>query len=109
MAKFMVLYRSPTPAAEMMAQMTPEQSKAGMDMWMDWSKKAGAALADFGMPLGASRSVGSDAAASQVTGYSILEAGSLDEAMKLVEDHPHLKTPGGATIDVYEFLPAPGM
>jgi hypothetical protein len=61
------------------------------------------------MPLGESRSVGSKSTDSQVTGYSILEAGSLDDALKLVEDHPHLKTPGGATIDVYEFLPAPGM
>jgi hypothetical protein len=109
MAKFMVLYRSPTPATEMMAQMTAEQSKAGMDMWMAWSEKVGPALADFGMPLGASRSVGSKSSESQVTGYSILEAGSLDEAMNLVEDHPHLQTPGGATIDVYEFLPMPGM
>ena len=109
MAKFMVLYRSPTPATEMMTQMTDEQRKAGMDMWMAWSGKVGGALADFGMPLGESRSVGSDAAPSQVTGYSILEAGSLDEAMKLVDDHPHLQTPGGATIDVYEFLPMPGM
>ena len=109
MAKFMVLYRSPTPATEMMTQMTPEQRKAGMDMWMAWSEKCGAALADFGMPLGDSRSVGSDSTDSQVTGYSILEAGSLDEAVKLVDDHPHLMTPGAATIDVYEFLPMPGM
>jgi hypothetical protein len=109
MAKFMVLYRSPTPATEMMTQMTEEQRKAGMDMWMAWSEKVGTALADFGMPLGESRSVGSDSRDSQVTGYSILEAGSLEEATKLVNDHPHLKTPGGATIDVYEFLPMPGM
>jgi hypothetical protein len=68
--KFLVLYNSPIPAAEMMASATPEQTQAA--------------------------------------GYSILQAESLDGAAKMVEDHPHLETPGG-TIDVLEFLAMPGM
>jgi hypothetical protein len=32
----------------------------------------------------------------------------LDAAAKMLEDHPHLQTPGG-TIDVMELLSMPGM
>jgi hypothetical protein len=37
-----------------------------------------------------------------------VEADSLGDATKMLEDHPHLQTPGG-TIDVLEFLAMPGM
>src|SRR5258708_3899406 len=112
MAKYLVLYRSETPAAEMMATMTPEQGEAGMEIWMKWSQSVGERLADFGMPLGPSKHVHRGSVASgdeTVTGYSILEAGSIDDAVKLVKDHPHFQTPGDASIEVHEFLPAPGM
>ena len=41
MKKFLVLYRSSTPARELMESSTPEQMQAGMDAWMNWSKRAG--------------------------------------------------------------------
>jgi hypothetical protein len=28
--------------------------------------------------------------------------------VKLVDQHPHLMTPGGATVEVHELLPMPG-
>ena len=36
------------------------------------------------------------------------EAGSLDDAVRVVADHPHVHTPDGS-IDVLEFLQMPGM
>jgi hypothetical protein len=39
MSKFLVLYNSPAPAVEMMANATPEQAPAGMEAWMAWAKK----------------------------------------------------------------------
>jgi hypothetical protein len=111
MTKFLVLYNSPISAAEMMANATPEQAQAGMDAWMAWAKKNGDAVADLGMPLGSSVRVAPGSVtpgSSQASGYSILEAESLDAAAKRIEDHPHLQTPGG-TIEVFEFLPMPGM
>jgi hypothetical protein len=109
--KFLVLYNSPIPAAEMMANMSPEEAKAGMDAWMAWSQKVGDALVDFGLPLGSNRRIEADSASrgsTQASGYSIVQAESLDSATKMLEDHPHLQTPGG-TIDVLECLPMPGM
>ena len=111
MGKFLVLYNSPMSAAEQMAKATPEQMKAGMDAWMAWARRTGEGLVDFGVPLGSSKTVSSGSVgngSSQATGYSILQADSLDGAAKMLEDHPHLHTPG-ATIEVIEFLPMPGM
>jgi hypothetical protein len=111
MAKFLVLYNSQMSAAEVMANATPEEAKAGMDAWMAWAGEAGDAVLDLGMPLGSSKHLegGSTTDGSNpASGYSILEAGSLETASGLVENHPHLGVPGN-TIDVMEFLPMPGM
>ena len=104
MKKFMVLYRAPASAREQMAKATPEQAKAGMDAWMAWSQRCGDALADMGSPLASS----GKSAGDPVAGYSVLRAESLDGANKLLEGHPHLMMPG-ASIEVLEFLPIPGM
>jgi hypothetical protein len=77
---------------------------------MAWAKKNGDSLVDLGMPLGPSMHVTAGSAepgSSQVSGFSIVEAGSLEQAAKMLEDDPHHRTPGGA-IDVFEFLPMPG-
>lgn len=111
MAKFMVLYNSPVSAADQMASATPEQAQAGMDAWMAWAQKSGDAIVDLGVPLGSSRHVEGGSATEgslQATGYSIIQADSLDAATTIVEDHPHFQIPG-ASIDVVEFLPIPGM
>jgi hypothetical protein len=42
------------------------------------------------------------------TGYSILQAESKDALMALLKNHPHFMAPG-ASIEVFEFLPMPGM
>jgi hypothetical protein len=111
MAKFLVLYSSPVTYAEQMEMSTPEEMKAGMDAWTEWGGNVGAALVDFGLPLGESNRISGDSTssgASDARGYSIIEADSLEAATKLVEDHPHLHQPDGS-IDVFEMMPAPGM
>jgi hypothetical protein len=57
MKRFLVLYKSSTPAGEMMAASTPEQMQAGMEDWQRWAAKTGDAIVDLGSPLGASASV----------------------------------------------------
>jgi hypothetical protein len=112
MTRFLVLYNSSTPAGEMMAASTPEQMQAGMEEWQRWVTKAGDAIVDLGTPLGDSASVsgGSNAGAgAHITGFSILQAESLDAVTTLLQDHPHLKTPGESSITVLEALSMPGM
>jgi hypothetical protein len=105
MAKFLVLYRSTTTAAEQMATTTPEQAQAGMQAWMTWAQKAGPALVELGSPLSQVTSGGN--AGDPIGGYSILQADDPTALAAVLEGHPH--TAWGGTIEVLEFLPMPGM
>ena len=111
MKKFLVIYGSPVSAREQMLKATPEQAKAGMEAWMKWSQKAGQAIVDLGAPLGNSASVANGKATdtkSEIGGFSILQADSREALTALLAEHPHFMMPG-ATIEVHEFLPIPGM
>jgi hypothetical protein len=111
MAKFLVLYNSPMSASEVMGSSSPEEMKAGMDAWMAWFQKNGDAVADLGNPVEARlhlESGSSGQSSNQASGFSIVQADSVDAATKVLEEHPHLSVPGN-TIDVLEFLPMPGM
>jgi hypothetical protein len=111
MKKFLVLYQSTVPASEQMKNATPEQAKAGMDAWMSWAGRVGDGIVDMGSPVAASAKLtgsGQSASSSPVGGFSILQAESKDAVLKLLNNHPHFMAPGGS-IEVFEFLPMPGM
>jgi hypothetical protein len=110
--KFLVLYESSMSAREEMARATPEQQKAGMDMWMQWAAKTKSHIVELGQPVGDGKHVAQNGHVSEarenIGGYSILQAASLDEAVKLLHEHPHFHSPNGA-ISVLELMPIPGM
>ena len=111
MTRYLVIYEAPASAQQQFADATPEQTQAGMDAWMAWAEKAGEAVVDLGAPLASGRSISKDGVAQypgQATGYSVLEAASLDDATGLLREHPHLHTPNGS-ITVLEAMPIPGM
>ena len=112
MKRFMVLYTSPKPAEEALAEASPEEAEAGMKIWMDWAAKAGDGIVDLGTPLGATKVMdGSSVADTAATfgGYSIIQVEDLDAAVKLMEGHPHFMSGEGATIQIHESLDIPGM
>ena len=109
MSKFMVLYRSPMPALEMLQSVSPEEMREGMEQFQAWMTKLGDGLVEVGSPLGvgvtSSRTGNSPTPTeSGITGYSIIEAGSMDEALELLEGHPHLGWHESCEIEVHEFL-----
>jgi hypothetical protein len=111
MKKFLLLYHAPVSANQQMANAGPEQAKAGMDAWMAWAKKARTAIVDLGMPLGKGKRIEADSdndSSATVTGYSILQADSMQAITELLKEHPHLHMPG-FSIEVFEGLPMPGM
>jgi len=111
MKKFLILYQSSVPASEQMAKASPEQMKAGMDLWKKWANKAGKAIVDLGAPVGnAQQMTGASPRPSdcKVTGFSILQAESAKAIQDLLKDHPHFNAPG-SSIEVLEFLAMPGM
>jgi hypothetical protein len=112
--KYLVLYRSSVSAAEQMANADPGAGQAGMELWMNWAGRVGQAMADMGSPLSGVATVtakgsSADSTRPYVGGFSVLEADSVDEVTKLLDDHPHFQAPGDPYIEVLEFLPIPGM
>lgn len=108
MSRYMLIYNG---AATDPSQMSPEDAAKVMDGWRAWMGKVGPALVDVGTPFGAGTSIvddGSSGDAIPLSGYSIVEAGSLNEAQSLAESHPFLSEGKGRyAVEVYEMLPVP--
>jgi hypothetical protein len=82
----------PPPSAEAREQM--------MAAFQAWAASVGDNMIDPGAPLGPSKVVTSDgitdgAATGKLGGYTLITAGSLDDAVKAVQDHPFVGR-GGA-------------
>jgi hypothetical protein len=93
MRRYIVLYQAPVGVAERFAEATPEEAMEGMQLWVDWAQRVGAALVDPGKPLGNAVKVnasGSSPTDTRVIGMSILQADSMDGALAMVDDHHHL-------------------
>ena len=104
MAKFVVIYSGGMGMAA-----EPEEQQRIMDEWGAWYGRMGPAIKDGGNPFAASKSFsGAGAAAADgpgsvpATGYTIIEADSLDAAAAACADHPHLGH--GGQVAVFETL-----
>ena len=110
MSKFMLLYNGPATPAE---EMDPELTQKIMGAWKNWMEKLGPAMVDMGQPMTNGKTVvddGSDGLPPLLTGYSIIEASDIDEAVKLVDDHPFLSDQTGKfSVEVFELMSVPGM
>jgi|SRR6516165_944135 hypothetical protein len=84
---------------------TPQEGAAYMAKWKAWMGDLGDAMVDPGMPLGAGKLISangvSDRGADLLTGFSIVSAESLQAALELVHQCPHLDH---GTIEVAEVM-----
>lgn len=80
--------------------------KEVMDSWMAWFGTLGDSVVDGGNPFGPAKSVSgkgvSDGGASNLGGYSLVNASSLDAACELAKGCPIMA--GGGYVDVYETI-----
>lgn len=108
MSRYMLIYNG---KATDPSQMSPEDAAKVMEGWRTWMGTVGPALVDVGTPFGQGTSVvddGSTADATELSGFSIVEAGSLDAARELATSHPFLSEgKGNYAVEVYEMLPVP--
>lgn len=87
---------------------TEAEQAAVMQAWGVWMGGLGAALVDGGAPFGGAKTVNSDSSVSDgavgvaATGYSILAADSLDDAVAKASGCPILQS--GGQISVYETM-----
>ncbi len=86
---------------------TPAARARVMKQWGTWYGKLGSAVVDPGNPFsGAVNKIKSDGSTSKgpigqrASGYTVLEASSLDSATKMAKGCPILK--GGGQVAVYE-------
>ena len=107
MANFVLLYTGGG-----MPEDEAEQA-AVMQAWVAWYDKLGSAVVDPGNPFTPlARSIASDGSVSDgpgpvgtmASGYSIITADSLDQAIVMAKGCPMLQ--GGGQISVFEIFPA---
>ena len=79
---------------------SPEAAQQMLAAFQAWAAGVGAAMRDPGAPLAAAKTLSADSevdgqAAAAISGYTVLEARSLADAVELVRSHPFL-TRGGS-------------
>lgn len=91
---------------------TEAEQAAVMGAWGAWYGMVGEHIVDGGNPFSHGKSVTPDGvsdrpvSAPPATGYTIISADSMDEAIAKVKNHPHLKY--GGQVSVYETFQMPG-
>ncbi len=86
---------------------TPEEGAKNMAKWKAWVGGLGDAVVNPGTPLGKSRIVSSlgvsdDGGSNPLLGFSIVKADSMDAALEMAKECPHLEI--GGTLEVAEMM-----
>lgn len=83
-----------------------EEGMAHMGKWRAWMKGLGDAVIDPGMPVGPSKTVSSngisDSSGVALSGITIVQAETLDQALEMAAKCPHVDI--GGTIDVAQAM-----
>lgn len=85
---------------------SPAAQARVMKQWTTWYTKLGASVVDAGLPFSGAvnkikpEGVSKGPIGTRATGYTILEAGTLDKATKMAKGCPILKS--GGSVAVYE-------
>ena len=99
MANFVLLYAGGWGMGE-----SEEEQAEVKAAWGAWFQEVGANVVD-GTPLGPSKNVSEKGVSDgpPISGYQIISADSLDDALAKVKDHPHVKY--GGQLSVHETFP----
>lgn len=95
MGKYMVLY-----SGGMGMELEPEQQEKVMMEWGAWYEKMGPSIVDGGAPFADSKHLVGDSVGDgplsghPATGYTVIEADSLDSATAACDGHPHINHGG---------------
>jgi hypothetical protein len=93
---------------------SPEEGQAEMDRWMTWFGNLGAAVVDGGNPISRAWTVEAagttdNGGANPLSGYSILEAPSMDAALEMAKGCPVLVHGGSVELcETFDPMPQQG-
>lgn len=101
MAKYLLTYHGGSAP-----EGTEEEIAAVYAAWSEWLGSAGDKLVDGGNPTAQTMTVGPDGAVANgnddLSGYSLVEADSIDDAVAFAKASPHLA--GGGSVAVRETM-----
>ncbi len=102
MATFLVTYYGGGPMPD-----SPQAREQMTAAFQAWAASVGEAMVDPGAPLGPRKTVTSEgvtgeAADASLGGYTVIRAGSLDDAVSAVKGHPFLSR--GGTLQVSQVV-----
>jgi hypothetical protein len=80
-------------------------SETTIDAWRGWFESMGDALVDRGKPVFERRTIGSDDASTDLGGYSIVTAASIQAAVTIAKSCPMLDAGGGVEVGELAELP----
>ena len=106
MTRYVIVYLGGNPPS------TPEEGKAHFAKYMEWLSALGDAAVSPANPLKGTKTVNPDGTSDEggksgMSGYTIIEADSMDAALSIAADCPFLEI--GGTLEVSELAEMPGM
>lgn len=110
MGKFLAIFHGAADDASK-SELSAEQQSEFMRAWGAWAQANQDALVDPGAPLFMKKVVTSQGVedfTDTKVGYTIVEADSHDEAVRIFAEHPHLGLLRGNAIEVLECPSVPG-
>ncbi len=103
MARYALIYSGDQTAS------SREVQDAIIADWEAWYAKMGEAIAEGGDPFGASKHIAAEGSTAvdghggmPASGYTVIEATSLDAAAEACADHPHLRH--GGQVHIFEAI-----
>ncbi len=105
MAQYVIVYLGGNPPS------TPEEGKQHMAKYMDWLSSLGDKAVSPANPLKGTQTVNPDGSVSDggnsgMSGYTIIEADSMEAALSVAKACPFLEV--GGTLEVSELMKMPG-
>ena len=105
MSQYVIVYIGGNPPS------TPEEGKQHFSKYMKWLSSLGDSAVSPANPLGKTHTINSDGTVvkggkSSMSGYTIVKADSLDDAISMAKNCPFLDI--GGTLEVSELMQMPG-
>lgn len=101
MPTFLFSYRVPNiPLEQRLAELGPSAGAGARALWDSWLDSLGTHLIDPGQQVTDARMVGSCDTGTRSSGYNLITADSLDQAVALARRCPFLDNGGGVEVGV---------
>lgn len=109
MNRYVILYHAPIDISILMENTSAAEVEKDAEEWYAWADKCGDRLIDMGTVLRSGGSISEENSRSSqgnlLCGYSILEVDDIDDAISLLEIHPHPGCNEARSIKMKSILP----